>query len=129
MGTVTVSEVGLLKRDIAFHGDTVNTTSRIHDFCNKYQQQMLISQNLRDRLNSDDVLELSYIGDHILKGKHISMELFGVKRAKQPVDRQMVNKTLAPARPVDSQHLPPVKVQAASTSSQGSVPSKSRVIS
>jgi adenylate cyclase len=129
MGTVTVSEVGLLKREIAFHGDTVNTTSRIHDFCNKYQQQMLISQNLRDRLNSDDVLELSYIGDHILKGKHISMELFGVKRAKQPVDRQMVNKTLAPARPVDSQHLPPVRVQAASTSSQGSVPSKSRVIS
>ena len=84
MGRVTVSEVGLLKREIAFHGDTVNTTSRIHDFCNKYQQRMLISRNLYDHLNPDSNLEFAYIGDHILKGKHVSMELFGVKNLRLP---------------------------------------------
>jgi len=84
VGRVTVAEVGLLKREIAFHGDTVNTTSRIHDFCNKYQQRMLISRSLFDMLHPDELLEFAYIGDHILKGKHISMELFGVKRRDKP---------------------------------------------
>jgi adenylate cyclase len=79
-GQVTVAEVGLLKREIAFHGDTVNTTSRIHDFCNKYQQRILISKNLYDLVSQDPALQFLYIGDHVLKGKHHSMELYGVRR-------------------------------------------------
>lgn len=83
-GRATVAEVGLLKREIAFHGDTVNTTSRIHDYCNKYQQRLLISRNLYDLVKNDPALEFLYIGDHILKGKHQSMELYGVRLSGNP---------------------------------------------
>jgi adenylate cyclase len=80
VGRVTVAEVGLLKREIAFHGDTVNTASRIHDFCNKYNQQLLLSKNLYDMIQHDG-LQTFYIGDHVLKGKYHSMELFGIKKS------------------------------------------------
>ncbi len=79
-GRATVAEVGLLKREIAFHGDTVNSTSRIHDYCNKFQQRLLISRNLYDRIAPDADLAFINIGEHVLKGKYQSMELFGVRR-------------------------------------------------
>ncbi len=78
MGRVTVAEVGVLKRSIAFHGDTVNTTSRIHDQCNDYQQQLLVSRDLLSRLVDKSDLKYVYVGDEILKGKHHSMELYGI---------------------------------------------------
>ena len=78
MGRVTVAEVGLLKRSIAFHGDTVNTTSRIHDQCNDYQQQLLVSRDLLSRLVDKSDLKYVFVGDEILKGKHHSMELYGI---------------------------------------------------
>jgi adenylate cyclase len=79
MGRVTVAEVGLLKRSIAFHGDTVNTTSRIHDQCNDYQQQLLVSRDLLSRLIDKSNLKYVFVGDEILKGKHHSMELYGIQ--------------------------------------------------
>jgi adenylate cyclase len=35
MGKVTAVEVGEIKRDIAYHGDTLNITARIQSICNK----------------------------------------------------------------------------------------------
>ena len=78
MGRVTVAEVGVLKRSIAFHGDTVNTASRIHDQCNDYQQQLLVSRDLLSRLVDKSDLKYVFVGDEILKGKHHSMELYGI---------------------------------------------------
>jgi adenylate cyclase len=79
MGRVTVAEVGLLKRSIAFHGDTVNTTSRIHDQCNAHKQQLLVSRDLLSRLIDKSELKYVFVGDEILKGKHHSMELYGIQ--------------------------------------------------
>ena len=78
MGRVTVAEVGVLKRSVAFHGDTVNTASRIHDQCNDYQQQLLVSRDLLSRLVDKSDLKYVFVGDEILKGKHHSMELYGI---------------------------------------------------
>lgn len=88
MGRVTVAEVGLLKRSIAFHGDTVNTTSRIHDQCNDYKQQLLVSRELLSRLVDTTDLKYVFVGDEILKGKHHSMELYGIQDiASKSVDK------------------------------------------
>lgn len=85
LGRVTVAEVGVLKRSIAFHGDTVNTTSRIHDQCNDYQQQLLVSRDLLSRLVDKSDLKYVFVGDEILKGKHRSMELYGVHDVSEKV--------------------------------------------
>ena len=33
-GVVTVTEIGDIKRDLAFHGDVLNTAARIQGLCN-----------------------------------------------------------------------------------------------
>ena len=77
-GSVTVAEVGIRKRSIAFHGDTVNTTSRIHDQCNNYNQRFLVSKELLELLPDRSELQTVYIGDHVLRGRHSKMEIYGI---------------------------------------------------
>ena len=49
-GTVIAGEVGVIKRDITYSGDILNTTARIQGMCNELQSTFLISDELY-RLN------------------------------------------------------------------------------
>ena len=44
-GIVTVTEVGRYKKEIAYHGDTINTAARIQKKCNELGYELLISEN------------------------------------------------------------------------------------
>lgn len=46
IGQVMTGEVGILKREIAFSGDTLNTASRIQALCNNYGVDILVSKKL-----------------------------------------------------------------------------------
>jgi len=52
-GTVTVAEVGNIKREIAYHGDVINTASRIQEVCNKYQKRFLVSRRLVQKMTAN----------------------------------------------------------------------------
>ncbi len=69
IGQVTVTEVGELKSEICYHGDILNTTSRIQSLCSTYQAKLLISDRLKNRLEEDILLKNTSIGTHQLKGK------------------------------------------------------------
>jgi adenylate cyclase len=43
-GVVTVAEIGDLKREIAYHGDVVNTAARLRSACNEFDKQLLASE-------------------------------------------------------------------------------------
>ena len=43
-GDVSVAEVGEINTQIAYHGDVVNTTSRIQELCNAYNTHLLVSE-------------------------------------------------------------------------------------
>ncbi|MGD1959973.1 MAG: adenylate/guanylate cyclase domain-containing protein [Fulvivirga sp.] len=45
-GNVTAGEIGIIKRDIAYSGDVLNTTSRILSKCNEFKEKLLISGKL-----------------------------------------------------------------------------------
>ncbi|MBT0608412.1 adenylate/guanylate cyclase domain-containing protein [Aequorivita echinoideorum] len=47
-GTVMVGEIGQIKRDIAFSGDVLNTTSRIQSMCNELGVEILASKEFAD---------------------------------------------------------------------------------
>ncbi|HWJ27411.1 MAG TPA: adenylate/guanylate cyclase domain-containing protein, partial [Flavisolibacter sp.] len=49
-GIVTAVEVGNIKKDIAYHGDVLNTTARIQGLCNEYKQQIIISNFLIEKI-------------------------------------------------------------------------------
>ena len=44
-GIVSVAEVGEINTQIAYHGDVVNTTSRIQELCNTYHTNLLVSDS------------------------------------------------------------------------------------
>ena len=67
-GIVTVTEVGKYKKEIAFHGDTINTAARIQGKCNEFNQELLISEHLKDLLGKTKFI-FDKLGSIALKGK------------------------------------------------------------
>jgi adenylate cyclase len=76
IGTITVAEVGDFKREIAYHGDTINTASRIQGVCNNYRKSFLISQDLKNEIGKKFIGEL--ISTIKLRGKEKETNLYNV---------------------------------------------------
>lgn len=79
MGTVTVAEVGKYKKEIAYHGDTINTAARIQEQCNSHDCELLISDKLKEALGPLPEYRLVSLGAIPLKGKAKSIEIHSVK--------------------------------------------------
>ncbi len=76
-GHVMSGEVGVVKRDIAFSGDVLNTTARIQSKCNEFGVNILLSKFLLDKLAlPPDVFEPKKIGDLLLRGKQQRVVLY-----------------------------------------------------
>ena len=82
-GIVSVAEVGNIKREIAFHGDVINTTSRIQGICNRLGKKLLVSDQLMQRLNGTNSYKVEFLGKHQLRGKHEKVGLFAVEKPVQ----------------------------------------------
>ncbi len=77
-GLVTAVEVGDIKRDIAYHGDTINTASRIQSLCNELDRPLIISQNVEQLLTDEHPFTLEKIGEIKLRGKDHPTLLFAI---------------------------------------------------
>ena len=82
MGMVTVAEIGDIKREIAFHGDVLNTAARLQGICKNYDCKMLISDNLAKNLNSADGFSKQLIGEIKLRGKQARTKVYRIDREK-----------------------------------------------
>ncbi|HAX48762.1 MAG TPA: adenylate/guanylate cyclase domain-containing protein [Ignavibacteria bacterium] len=81
-GTVTVAEVGELKKEIAYHGDVLNTASRIQDQCNAHNKPFLISSNLYKRIPRSGKFKIDLIGEVLLKGKLQPVAIYSVESTR-----------------------------------------------
>ncbi|MBO3697816.1 adenylate/guanylate cyclase domain-containing protein [Roseivirga sp. E12] len=79
IGKVTVAEVGKVKKEIAYHGDTINTAARIQGKCNDFNSELLISKELKDALGEDFDFETNHMGHIPLKGKANEVSIFSVE--------------------------------------------------
>ena len=68
MGKVTAVEIGEVKRDIAYHGDTLNTAARIQSVCNEYKK-ILVSEFLLEKIGVNHNLKTESLGMIQLRGK------------------------------------------------------------
>lgn len=78
VGWVTVAEVGVLKREISYHGDTLNTTARIEGRCNELKRDLLVSGDLAESLGEHSGFAVEKLGDEILRGKLTPVAVYGV---------------------------------------------------
>ncbi|WP_298551533.1 adenylate/guanylate cyclase domain-containing protein [uncultured Algibacter sp.] len=81
-GTVTVAEVGEYKREIAYHGDTINTASRIQDQCNRLGFDLLISEKFLKVVEIDSWTTSKLEGNVLLKGKQGTVNIYSVTRTE-----------------------------------------------
>ena len=78
VGEVITGEVGVVKKEIVFSGDVLNTTSRIQAECNRLNSRLLISKNLLDKLDNKSPYKFTDLGSVKLRGKDESIGLYSV---------------------------------------------------
>jgi adenylate cyclase len=81
MGVSVMTEVGEIKKEFCFHGDTLNTTARIQSQCNNLKAQLLMSEALQNALKKRDGFYYHDVGEMILKGKVTPQKLYKIERA------------------------------------------------
>jgi adenylate cyclase len=77
-GEVTVGEIGVIKKDLAMSGDTMNTTARIRSACSELNQKFIVSKDFMDAVDLKE-WQVESLGVIDLKGKTNGVELFALK--------------------------------------------------
>ena len=80
-GRVVAGEVGIIKRDITFSGDVLNTTSRIQGKCKEFDVEIVASDDLLNSLKLDGKYTTQFLGSIKLRGKEKDVELSTVVSA------------------------------------------------
>lgn len=79
-GHVMTGEIGVVKRDIIFSGDVLNTASRIQGKCNDFGVNILLSKYLIDKLSlPPNTLQPAKIGELQLRGKQKYVALYTIQ--------------------------------------------------
>lgn len=82
VGKVMVLQVGRIRRDISYNGDTLNTTARIESMCNEYNKSLLISGDLYTMVHQKDAFHFKEVGNIRLKGKRKMVDIYHVREKK-----------------------------------------------
>lgn len=85
MGPATVLEVGEIKREISYLGDVLNTAARIQGQCNEVGKDLLVPDNLLQRLEPlPDDLMAERVGEVALRGRDEKVTIHAVHRRGNP---------------------------------------------
>ena len=89
LGRVTVAEVGEVKRELAYHGDALNTTARVRSLCIPKNERLLITGTLLSALpNLESEYLVQSLGESVLAGKNRTVKLFGVRAREEGGSRK-----------------------------------------
>ena len=81
-GKITVAEVGDIKREIAYHGDTINTAARIQQLCNKYNHKFIVSETIKSLFNQNVSYKFIFLEETVLQGKTEVVKLYSIVKNK-----------------------------------------------
>jgi len=80
LGMVTGVEVGSIKREVAYHGDTLNVAARIQGKCNEYESNILISDTLEQKINWGGDYGKTSVGSVILSGRKEPITVYKIDK-------------------------------------------------
>jgi adenylate cyclase len=87
-GPVVTGEMGSVKREIVFLGDTVNTAARIQELCRQTGDRVLASADLIDRLELPTGIAKHSLGDLRLRGKGADLALCALAKSARRANAQ-----------------------------------------
>ena len=79
-GDVVTTWVGEARKDLAFHGDTMNTTARVEAACKELEAQCLVSEIVYRTIELPPHLEARSVGEVELRGRTEALSLYSVDR-------------------------------------------------
>src|SRR6056297_3202979 len=82
-GKVMVLQVGQIRREIPYNGDTINTAARIESVCNELNSSFLISENLKQQLKEPKEFTLTKKKEVELKGKRQKLDVYAVREKQK----------------------------------------------
>ena len=85
LGKVTAVEVGDLKKDIAYHGDTLNVAARLEGLCKIHSQPLLISEAVYNLVNIESKYYSTSLGPQYLKGRSNPVEVYSITKTLRKV--------------------------------------------
>jgi adenylate cyclase len=77
-GEVTAGVIGIVKKDLVYSGDTLNTTARIRSKCHDLDEAFVVSGDFLKEFSTPFSYKVSEIGEMELKGKAEKEKLFSV---------------------------------------------------
>lgn len=84
LGMVTTGEIGVIRKEIVFTGDVLNTTARIQGLCNTYNVDNLLSGDLLTQLRLPEQFKIREFGENALRGKDGKIALFSLNVEGRP---------------------------------------------
>ncbi len=78
VGMVTTGEIGIIKKELIYTGDILNTAARIQAECNTYNSKTLISEKLFNKITEDHGYSFMKIDKLLLEGKKEYIQLYDV---------------------------------------------------
>lgn len=78
VGEVTIGEIGVIKKDLAISGDTMNTTARIRSACTEFNVNFIVSGDFQ-QFAEIEPWQCESLGKVDLKGKAAAISLYSLK--------------------------------------------------
>lgn len=85
-GPVITGEVGGSRRAIVFHGDVMNTTSRIENATRDLGRPFLVSEDAMSRLNGKEAYKSVDLGTQQLRGRAAPVRVYAVEPGMETID-------------------------------------------
>ena len=77
-GEVTAGVIGIVKKDLVYSGDTLNTTARIRSKCHELEEPFVVSEDFLHDFSTPFAFKLHEIGEMELKGKIEKEKLYSL---------------------------------------------------
>lgn len=77
-GEVTAGYIGIIKKELVYSGDTLNTTARIRSKCHELNHSFVLSGDFLKDFTNQDTCQISEIGEMKFKGREEKEKLFSV---------------------------------------------------
>ncbi|TPN86939.1 adenylate/guanylate cyclase domain-containing protein [Aquimarina algicola] len=90
-GVLMVAEVGVIKKELAYHGDVINTAARIQEQCNVHDVSILISEKLLSDLSIAQYYTPKFMGTVLLKGKEKEINIHTLYPEKEILETTKTN--------------------------------------
>ena len=78
-GYVTAGYIGIIKKDLVFSGDTLNTSARIRSKCHDLKEEFVLSIDFMHDFEDKSDYDITEIGEMEFKGRKEKSQLFAFR--------------------------------------------------